>query len=78
MKLVLAIINYKNRSNNDNTNFPILIYQNNGCVTPLNDWNNPEYFTVSFSTFFLFGIEGHLSTINGLEKEKMLIKAWGK
>lgn len=78
INLVLTIINHKNRSNNGKTNFPILNYQSNRRITPLNDWNNLKYFTASFFTFFFFGIEGHLSTTNELKKEKMLLEAQGK
>ena len=54
IKLVLAITSHKNRSYNDNTNSPIWIYENNESVTPLNNWNNPKYFRISFRTFFSF------------------------
>lgn len=37
IKLVLAITNHKNKSNNNNTNFPILTYQKNRCITSLNE-----------------------------------------
>lgn len=77
MKLVSAITNYKSRSNNDNTNSLILTYQNNGYVTPLNDWDNPEYFTASFPTLSPFGIGGHLSTANSPKKEKNAIRGVG-
>lgn len=40
MKLVLAIINYKNRSNNDKINSLIFTYQNNKYITLLNNWDN--------------------------------------
>lgn len=77
MKLVSAIINHKNGFNNDKTNSSILIYQNNGHVILLNDWDNPEYFTNSYLALF-FGIRGHLFIIYRLKKEKMLLKAWDK
>lgn len=71
MKLVSAITNHKNKSNNNFADFPILRYKNGGRVIFLNDWENSEYFTASFPTIFLFGIEGHISTTHGSRKKRM-------
>lgn len=75
MKLVLAISNDKNRSNNDKINSLILTYQNYGRITPLNNWDNQKYFTACFPTFILFKIGNHLSTTNGLKKRKNAIRS---
>lgn len=40
IKLVLATINYKRKSNNNKTNFLIFTYSNNKRVTLLNDCDN--------------------------------------
>lgn len=74
MILVLAITNEKNRSNHDKTKFLILTYQNNKCITPLNDWDYLKYFIAFFSISFFFDIAGYLSTTNGLKKEKILLE----
>lgn len=37
IKLVLAITNHKKKSNNKNTNLPILIYKNSRSIISLND-----------------------------------------
>ncbi len=78
MKFVSAITNHKRKSNNKDANTPILTYNNSGKVVPLNDWENPEYFTASFPSLFLFGIGGHISTTRGSKKGNIPIGLWGK
>lgn len=60
IKLVSAISNHKKKSNNQNVNTLILSYKNLDCIISLNDWDNPKYFTVSFSFLFLFSTRCHI------------------
>ena len=46
IKLVLAISNYKKKSNNQDTNKPISIYKNAYYIILLNNWKNSNYFIV--------------------------------
>lgn len=78
MILVSATINYKNKFNKDYTYYSILIYRSSRYVISLNNWENPKYFTTSFSTLFPFGIKGHIFTIHGQKKEKIFLNAWSK
>lgn len=78
MKLVMAITNHKNRSNNDNTNSPIFTYQIKKYVIFSNNGDNPKYFINFFPTFFFFSIRNHLSLINSHKKEKIQFEAWNK
>lgn len=75
MKLALAITNHKHRSSNNNINFLIFTYQNNGHIILLNNWNNSKYFTAFFLILFCFNIRDHLYITNSLKKEKKLFKA---
>ena len=79
MKLVSAVTNYKNKAAlNEHMDLPVLTYINNGRSTPLNDWNNPNYFTAAFPTLFPFGIGGHLATKDCPRKTKVSLEAWAK
>lgn len=78
MKLVLAITNYKRKSNNEDANTPIFIYKNSGCVIPLNDWKNSEYFTALFPSLFPYRIGGSVSIIHGSKKRNILLELWDK
>lgn len=71
INFVLAITNHKNKSISSNTDSPIFTYKNKKRVALLNDWENSKYFTTSFPIFFSFNIEGHISIIQGLKKERM-------
>lgn len=76
--MVLAIVNYKNISNNNNTNFPTLYYQNNKYIIFFNNLDNPKYFMVFFLTLFFLDIESYLSTTNSHKKEKIILKLCNK
>lgn len=78
MKLVLAITNNKKKSNNKDANVPILTYKNSGCVIPLNNWENPKYFTASVPSLFHFGIGGHVSTTRGSKIGNIPLELWDK
>lgn len=55
IKLVLAITNYKNKAAlNKHINLPVLTYTNNSHFTPLNNWDNPNYFTAIFPILFFW------------------------
>ena len=74
IKLSLAISNHKTKSNNQDGNTTLLIYKNASSIVILNSWNNPEYFTVSFSFLIFFDIRGYISAINFSKKGKILLK----
>lgn len=63
MKLISAVTNYKRGADvSDNVDLSILTYKNSRRPIPLNDYENPNYFMLVFSTLFSFGIEGHLGS----------------
>ncbi len=79
MKLVSAVTNYKRgAASTENLDLPILMYKNNGRPIPLNDWENPNYFTLAFPTLFPLGIGGHLAACNIEKRTKVSLEAWGK
>lgn len=79
LKLVSALTNYKNNEKaGEEVDLPFLTYTNKGNLTPLNDWDNPNYFTASFLTLFPFGIGGHITPTEHPRKAKVSLKAWGK
>ncbi len=78
MKLVLAKTNHKRKSNNKDANTLIPIYKNSGRVVSLNDWENSEYFTTFFSSFFFFSIGGYVSTMRGSQKGNIPLELWDK
>lgn len=79
MKLVSAVTNYKRGAAlSDNVDLPILTYKNSGRPIPLNDWENPNYFTSAFPTLFPFGIGGHLGSCTDGKTAKISLQAWGK
>lgn len=54
-------------------NFSILTYVNKGRSTPLNNWDNPNNFTVLFPALFLFDISNHLTLNEQFRKMKYLL-----
>lgn len=59
IKLVSAITNHKKKSNHEDANTSIFVYENNANVVSLNDWENLEYFTPLFPSLFPYGIRGY-------------------
>ncbi len=57
MKLVSAITNHKKKSNDEDTNIPILTFKNSGKIIPLYDWENVEYYTTFFHFFSFLVLE---------------------
>lgn len=53
IKFVSAISNHKKKFNDYNINLLILTYQNVGHVISLNDWDNPEYFSLVLEDIYL-------------------------
>lgn len=79
MKLVLAVTNHKRTAASEDTSeIPILTYENNGRPVPLNDWENPDYFTSAFPTLFPFVIGCHLTKKDDPRKSQVSLQAWGK
>lgn len=74
MKLVLAIMNYKDKLHNNNTNYSIFIYNNSKCIFSLNHLEILEYFTTFFSNFLSFNIKDYRSIIQSLRKEIISLK----
>lgn len=79
LKLITAVTNYKNNIVFDqDIDLLIIIYINNNCLTPLNDWDKPNYFIVLFSTFFLFSTDGHFTPNKKSGKIKKSFNEWKK
>lgn len=79
IKLVSVVTNYKRGvALSDNVYLPILTYKNSGHPIPLNDWENPNYFTSAFPTLFPFGIGGHLGSCTNRKTVKISLQAWEK
>ena len=53
----------------------LITYQSKGCAVPLNDWDNPAFFTAAFPTLFLFGTGGHLCRTR---RTALSIETWAK
>ena len=62
-KLISALANHKNSEITIHliSEIPILIYQSKDYIKPFNDWNNPDFFTTAFLSFFLFRISDYLT-----------------
>ncbi len=69
-KLVLALVNHKNSGTliNFASKASVLSYQTKSYIIPLNDWENPDYFTAAFPTLFPFGADSHLTQKDGLRR----------
>ncbi len=79
MKLVSTVANYKQgAASTENLDLPILTYKNKGRLIPLNDWENPNNFTMVFPSLFPLGIEGHLAAYNIKKRTKVSLEVWGK
>ncbi len=61
-KFVSELANHKNSGTLINlaSKAPVLSYQTKSYITPLNNWENPDYFTAAFPTLFLFGASDYL------------------
>lgn len=62
-KLISVVENHKDSgiSIDHASKVLLLTYQNKSYMKPLNDWDNPDFFTSVFPTLFLFGIGGYLT-----------------
>lgn len=78
MKLISAISNYKRKNNNQDVNTLILTYKKPSQVVFLNDWDNLEYFTISFPFLYFFDTKSHISATNSFRKYKILLKLCSK
>lgn len=58
----------------DTSTTKIVTYRNKGRLIPLNDWEDPHYFTDAFPCLFPFGSGGHLKQ----RKRPMSLEAWAK
>ena len=69
-KLVSALVNHKNSGTLIDlmSKALVLSYQTKGYIIPLNNGENPDYFTVAFATLFLFGVGSHLTQKDGLRR----------
>lgn len=79
LKLVVIVTNYKNNIVlGQDINLLIIIYINNGCLIPLNDWDNSNYFITLFPTLSPFGTDGHLALNKRFKKIKVSLDIWRK
>lgn len=75
LKLLSAIDNIKSGTTPiQNNAIPVITFLSQGRLIPLNDWENPSYFPVAFSTLFPFGNGRHLEN----REQPISIKAWAK
>lgn len=58
-RLLSAVSNYKRSQESADAGVPVVIYEQKGNALPLNDWDNPNFFTAAFPTLFPFGVGGH-------------------
>ena len=79
-KLISALANHKDSETpiDPASEAPVLMYQNRGYVKPLNDWDNPDFFTTAFLTLFLCGIGDHLTKKDKLEQIRVSLQSWVK
>lgn len=80
IKLISVLANHKDSKTTINpaSKAPVLIYQNKYYVKPLNNCNNPDFFTAAFSTLFLFGIGGHQTKKDELRQIWVFLQSWAK
>lgn len=72
LQLLSAIGNIKAiASAPDTSTSTIVSYHNKGRLVPLNNWENPHYFTIAFLYLFPFKSEGYLEQ----RKQPMSIEA---
>ena len=74
LKLLSAIDNTNSGTNPSHDAHPAISYQAKGQLIPLNDWENPHYFTAAFPTLFPFGDGGHIEK----RSRPLSIQAWAK
>ena len=75
LQLLSAVVNIKPTVSI--TNQPIsttISYCSIGQLIPLNNWENPHYFTSAFPCLFLFRTRGYLEQ----QKKPMSLEAWAK
>ncbi len=79
-KLVSTLANHKNSGTliDPAPKAPVLCYQTKSYITPLNNWENPDYFTAAFPTLFPFGAGGHLTQKDGPRRIRVSLQSWAK
>lgn len=72
LKLVASVTYYKNNAiPGQNIDLLIFTYTNNSCLTPLNNWDDINSFTILFSTFFYFGTSSNFALNKRSKKIKI-------
>lgn len=64
LKLISTIYNLSDGNvieNNNNKPRPIISYNLHSDGIPLNDLNNPDFFSIAFSTLFFYRNGGHIT-----------------
>ncbi|WP_375449087.1 DUF6570 domain-containing protein [uncultured Nostoc sp.] len=79
-KLISALANHKDSETpiDPASEAPVLTYQSRGYVKPLNDWDNPDFFTAAFPTLFPFGVSGHLTKKDEPGRIRVSLQSWAK
>ncbi len=75
LRLLSAVANIQATvSTTDQPTSTTISYRSSGQLVPLNDWEDPHYFTSAFPCLFPFGTGGHLEQRKG----PMSLEAWAK
>lgn len=79
-KLISALANHKDSETpiDPASEAPVLTYQSRDYVKPLNDWDNPDFFTAAFPTLFPFGVGGYLTKKDEPGQIRISLQSWAK
>ncbi|MCJ1349551.1 hypothetical protein MMC31_007792 [Peltigera leucophlebia] len=77
LKLISAIHNLfddNDAEHHNDDSRPVISYNFHGDGKPLNDWDNPDFFPITFPTLFSYGDAGHIAP----RSIKVSLYAWAK